>query len=99
MNETTTGIGFYVTARTTATKWLPLLGPYSDREAALPHVDRARRYVADHGPAEAHWWSYGTTKVTAKAGDALPVGRLNELIGMEENEETTDAVGAGDGGR
>lgn len=54
-----------------------LLGPYDTHDEAMAVVDTAAELAETVDP-RAHFYSFGTAKVTA---DRLPKGRLNHLIG------------------
>jgi hypothetical protein len=73
--------GFYVTV-VNGTRRDVLLGPYDAREDALENVDRASGYVEERF-ADGGWWAYGTARVAAPEGRTLPVGKLNDIIGLE----------------
>ncbi|MFD0687343.1 hypothetical protein [Actinomadura fibrosa] len=75
--------GFYVSVRTGArmAQSALALGPFPDRNTAADHVAVVRRYIAArHRGAE--WWRLSTTRRTAAPGRPLPVGTLNELLGV-----------------
>ena len=73
-------VGFYVSVRTGARAHAALaLGPFPDRRAARLQVEPLRRYVAERCRSGG-WWRFGTVRVTARPGRALPVGTLNRLL-------------------
>jgi hypothetical protein len=70
--------GFYVTVWNGRDRRGWLLGPYSTHDEALANVDIGRREARAVND-RAHWYFYGTAKVTAKQ---LPIGSLNTRIGL-----------------
>lgn len=72
--------GFYVTVRERPDGGRHgfLLGPYGDHDAALAKVDLGRSLAVAADP-RAHFYAYGTAKVTA---DALPAARFPDLTGV-----------------
>ena len=78
-------IGFYVTVRRGSRTGF-LLGPYDTHDTAKKNVDRAQR-EANEIDSWAWFYAFGTARVVAKPGRALPAGRLNERIGLELSPE------------
>jgi hypothetical protein len=56
-------------------------GPFLENDEALSKVDTVRTYVLLKYP-DAHWWTYGTTRVQDGKREKLPVGKLNEKLGF-----------------
>ena len=73
-------IGFYVSVINGSRKGL-LAGPFDTHEQALALVDPAR-IAAKQVNDRAHFYAYGTAKVTAKPNRPLPVGKLNTMLGV-----------------
>lgn len=67
--------GFYVTVRDYGRSG-KLLGPYGTHTEALAMVETGRA-LAKEADSDAHWYSYGTAKVTAPT---LAPGILNEKV-------------------
>lgn len=66
--------GFYVSVIDRQRKGL-LLGPFPTHAEALAKVEKGKA-LAHEVNRDAHWFAYGTCKVTA---NELPQGRLNHL--------------------
>lgn len=77
LTEVETTVGFYVSV-VDGGRHGYLLGPYDTHEAALANVDRGKA-GAHEVDDRAHWYGYGTCKVTAPT---LPTGRLNDRLGL-----------------
>jgi uncharacterized protein YegJ (DUF2314 family) len=71
-------IGFYVSVRDNGRSGF-LLGPYATHEEALANVQLGQR-LAEQVNDNAHWYAYGTAKVTA---ETLKEGLLNQLAKEE----------------
>jgi hypothetical protein len=67
-------VGFYVSVRDGSRSGL-LYGPCDTHDEALGKVDEVQAAAALIDP-DAHWYAFGTAKVTATPGRALPAGRL-----------------------
>jgi hypothetical protein len=73
-------IGFYVSvAELGGSKKGLALGPFDEHGQALFHVGRVRRFCRENAGIDDTWLAFGTARVDA---DRLPVGRLNDLVGV-----------------
>lgn len=68
--------GFFVSAIRGENSYALLLGPYDSHSEALERVPAATSYVTERVP-DAHWWSFGTCRVSA---DTTRKGALNGLL-------------------
>ena len=78
--KTDAPIGFYVTIRR-GSRTGALLGPYPTHDDAQKNVIRAR-VTAEDIDSWAGFDAFGVTRVQMKPGASLPVGKLNDRIGL-----------------
>ncbi|KUF18818.1 hypothetical protein [Streptomyces silvensis] len=72
--------GFYASARN-GSRGIFLLGPYETLAEAESNMPRAREYVIEHD-SEGWFYTYGTARGQVKRGAELPLGKLNDRIGL-----------------
>lgn len=58
-----------------------LLGPFASRREAEAHVEEGRQ-LAYSVNSDAHWYGYGTCRVTLRPGQTAKQGRLNHLAAV-----------------
>jgi hypothetical protein len=73
-------IGFYVSVLD-GPRYALAAGPFKTHEEALALVDQVRGLCV-RTEDDGVWWAYGTCKVTNEHRP-LPVGRLNDKLGVE----------------
>jgi hypothetical protein len=69
--------GYYASVESNGKRGL-LLGPYGSKSEAEAHVPEATR-LACQADDRAQFYAYGTARIQARPGQALPQGKLNSM--------------------